>query len=112
MEVKQIVAQAIEDERSFQDQKWGTIKEHPHTIYEWIGIMEQELKEAKEAFFQRPANESMLAEIIQVVAVGHACLEQHCKKQKHLFPDNKDFSNRPEEPSTKLKDVLNIGSRL
>ena len=75
--IKQMVAEAIEKERNFQTKKWGTVQEYPHTIYEWIGIMEQELKEAKEAFFQRPADEAMLAEIIQVVAVGHACLEQH-----------------------------------
>lgn len=75
--IKQCVAEAIEKEREFQDGKWGTYVEHPHTILEWIIIMEQELKEAKDAFFLRPPEGAMLAEIIQVVAVGHACLEQH-----------------------------------
>lgn len=74
---KAIVADAVEKERNFQDKKWGTIYEHPHTILEWIIIMEEELREAKEAFFIRPADKLMLSEVIQVVAVGHACLEQH-----------------------------------
>lgn len=77
MKLNKDVVEAIEKERGFQDWKWGTIQEHPHTIFEWIGIMEKELQEAKEAFFQRPADHCMLAEITQVIAVGHACLEQH-----------------------------------
>jgi len=75
--MKKSIYEAIEKKRRFQDEKWGTIKEHPHSIFEWIGIMEKELAEAKEAFFQRPATPKMLAEILQVIAVGHACLEQH-----------------------------------
>jgi len=71
------IFQAILRERNYQDKKWGDVIEYPHTVFEWIGIMERELAEAKEAFFQRPAEEKMLEEILQVVAVGVACIEQH-----------------------------------
>lgn len=65
---------AVSRERDFQNEKWG---DNPHTIFEWIGIMEKELSEAKAAYFKRPADEEMLVEILQVVAVGVACMEQH-----------------------------------
>ncbi len=71
------VFDAIVAERAYQDEKWGTIKDNPHTIPEWILIMEKELAEAKAAYFQRPADREMLDEIRQVIAVGVACLEQH-----------------------------------
>ena len=68
---------AIRRERDYQDNKWGTIESNPHSIYEWIGIMERELAEAKDAFFKRPSESEMLREVLQVVSVGVACLEQH-----------------------------------
>lgn len=73
------IVDAIFRERRYQDKKWGDIDKNPHTIFEWIGIMEKELQEAKEAYFQpQPyAREDMLREILQAVAVGMACLEQH-----------------------------------
>jgi len=73
------IEEAVRRERHYQDLKWGTIEEHPHTIFEWIGIMEKELQEAKAAYFQPAcmADSEMLREVLQVVAVGLACLEQH-----------------------------------
>jgi len=70
---------AIKRERHYQDLKWGTIDQNPHTIFEWIGIMEKELGEAKDGYFQRDclARSEMLREVLQVVTVGIACLEQH-----------------------------------
>jgi hypothetical protein len=72
-----VIADAISIEREYQNMKWGTPESNPHSILEWIIIMEQELKEAKEAYFQRPAEKEMLKEILQVVSVGVACMEQH-----------------------------------
>jgi len=68
---------AIERERRYQEEKYGTVIDNPFSIYEWIGIMEKELEEAKVSFFDRPANPLMLQEILQVISVGVACLEQH-----------------------------------
>ena len=39
--------------------------------------MESELAEAKEAWVHNGGNEEALREILQVVATGVACLEQH-----------------------------------
>lgn len=66
---------AILNERKYQDNKWGVT--NPHTVFEWIGIMEKELQEAKLSFFQYSSNDQMLHEVLQVIAVGVACLEQH-----------------------------------
>lgn len=85
---------AVNIERGYQDRKWGTIEEHPHTIFEWIGIMRKELQEAEDAFFQRPANKLMLQEVLQVVATGFACIEQHGivheKREKPSRMDKED----------------------
>lgn len=71
------VFRAIDVERDYQDEEWGSPASNPHTIFEWIGIMRKELQEAEDAFFNRPADELMLQEVLQVVAVGVACMEQH-----------------------------------
>lgn len=77
------ILNAIAAERQYQDRKWGEIDEHPHSIFEWIGIMRRELSEAEEAFFQRPADPHMLREVLQVIAVGVACLEQWGVVERH-----------------------------
>ena len=68
---------AIRRERSYQDEKWGTIAGHPHTVGEWLLIMEKELREAKGAWISQRGDIGALEEILHVIAVGCACLEQH-----------------------------------
>jgi hypothetical protein len=68
---------AIERERAHQDKKWGTIRKHPHTVGEWLLIMESELAEAKAGWCKGRGDEDALKEVLQVVSVGVACLEQH-----------------------------------
>ena len=74
-------AQAVNElvkERVFQDTKHGTLREHGHTIGEWILILEAELNEAKEALIKGgTGRDSVLQEIVQVGAVALACIEQH-----------------------------------
>ena len=72
--IQETISLAIQKEREYQDKKYGG---HSHTIAEWILIMEKELHEAKKAYFQNSSNEHMMAEILQVVAVGVACMEEH-----------------------------------
>jgi hypothetical protein len=73
---------AVAEERRFQDNKWGSVDENPHTIGEWIIIMESELAEAKTALIKGgTGRNSVLHEIVQTVAVGMACLEQHGIKE-------------------------------
>lgn len=67
---------SIMDEREFQDRKFGP--DSRHTIGEWILIMEAELAEAKVALIKGGVGRnSVLQEIVQVCAVGVACIEQH-----------------------------------
>lgn len=68
---------AIQDERNYQIKKWGTTKEHPHTVMEYISIMEGELQEAKQGWLKGNGDRKALEEVLQVVSVGVACMEQH-----------------------------------
>lgn len=79
------IIDAIIEERDYQDKKWGSIHNHPHTPFEWVGIMEKKVADAKKAYFQRPATELMLAEILQAVAVGIAMLQQHGVETRHTL---------------------------
>jgi hypothetical protein len=64
-------------ERAYQDGKWGPIDEHGHSVGEWLLIMESELREAKEAWCSNRGDAGALEELLQVVSVGFACMEQH-----------------------------------
>ena len=71
------IYQAIERERRYQDAVHGTIEENPHTVGEWLLIMESELNEAKRAWVKGKGDADALEEILQVVATGVACMEAH-----------------------------------
>jgi len=71
------IRSAVERERRHQDRKHGTIEEHPHSVGEWLLIMEKELREAKDRWFHFEGNPTTLREVLQVVATGFACMGQH-----------------------------------
>ena len=77
MDIRQHVFDAINRERTYQDHKWGGIADHPHTVAEWILILESELQEAKKAWVHGKGDAAALCEILQVAAVAVATLEQH-----------------------------------
>ncbi len=66
--------QAIARERKHQDEKWG---HNPHSVGEWLLILQAELDEAKQAWIKNQGDEAALEELLQVVSVGMACIEQH-----------------------------------
>jgi hypothetical protein len=66
----------INNERSYQDKKWGNLTVKNHEIPGWLLIMRTELTEAEESWMKLTIEES-LSEVLQVVATGVACLEQH-----------------------------------
>jgi len=70
---------AIDRERAYQDAKWGTIQQNPHTIGDWIFIAYKELCEADTAAASllQSRQKEALAELLQAAAVIVACLEQH-----------------------------------
>ena len=75
--IQNSVLEAIKRERVYQDNKHGTIEQHSHSVGEWLLIMEDELQEAKNAWCREHSDTRALEEILQVIAVGVACLEQH-----------------------------------
>lgn len=72
--LRKLVYAAIDRERDYQDRKWG---DKPHTIGEWLLIMEAELDEAKAAWSKGVGDDDAKRELLQVIAVGVAALEQH-----------------------------------
>ncbi len=67
------IHQAIANERAFQKTKYP---DSEHDLMTWIRIMAKELAEAEHALIKEP-RENALREILQVIAVGYAALEQH-----------------------------------
>jgi hypothetical protein len=78
-ELRTAVYAAIDVERAYQDAQWGTIKENPHRLYEWLRIAHEELHEAQEAHFRGEVGNTvpMRAEMLQTAAVLVAALEQY-----------------------------------
>lgn len=68
---------AIDRERAWQESRWGTNSEHPHSVAEWLLIVESELNEAKQAWVKGAGDAAALSELVQVAAVAVAALEQH-----------------------------------
>jgi len=71
------VFEAIDSERDHQDQKWGTLEQHPHEVGSWLTIMRNLLSEADAAYCCQRGDAGALEEIRKVAAVGVACMEQH-----------------------------------
>ncbi len=68
------ILDGIEVERCHQIRKWGW---KPHDVGAWLTIMRAELQEAEQAWCKANSDGPALSEILQVVAVGVACMEQH-----------------------------------
>lgn len=69
------IFKAIERERAYQDDKWGTIEDNPHSVISWLRLMDEEITEAAGAVAD--GKEEAMREVLQAIAVGVACLEQH-----------------------------------
>lgn len=67
---------AIIRERNYQDLKYG---HNPHTVGEWLLIIESELNEAKKA---KEGVNYALAELLQVASVCIACMQEHGVKER------------------------------
>lgn len=81
------VYKAVDKERIYQDNKHGTIENHPHSVGEWLLIIEDELQEAKNGWCREHSDARALEEILQVISTGVACLEQHgIVERKNLCP--------------------------
>lgn len=66
------VYRAIDSEREYQDAKWGTVEENPHSINEWLFIINHYWCKATEIH-----NPDALNNLRKIAAVAIAALEQH-----------------------------------
>lgn len=67
---------AIARERLYQDRKYGTPEQRELSVSTYLLIMRKELDEAIDAMVKGDADHAMI-ELLQVVAVGVAAMEQH-----------------------------------
>lgn len=81
---RNIVFDAIDSERDYQDGKWGTVQEHPHEVGGWITLMRKLLTDAEAAWASSNGDAKALVEIRKVLAVGVACGEQHGLPRRSL----------------------------
>lgn len=68
---------AVQDERAYQDGKFGPLESRPRGVGDWLTVIRVEMREAEEAWAKGPEGPECLREILQVMAVCCACLEQH-----------------------------------
>lgn len=67
----------INDERVYQDRKWGTIEDRPKQVGSWITLMRHLVSQAEFQWSTTNGDHSALDQIRKLVAVGVACMEQH-----------------------------------
>lgn len=70
---------AIRGERQYQDAKWGTIEQNPHSMWDWATIAYDQLYESriKIACCEDTPDKAALFDLLKVIAVLVACLEQY-----------------------------------
>lgn len=71
------VYDAIGTERYHQEQKWGTIEEHPQSVGGYLTLMRVHLARAENAWASANNDTEALACMRKVLALGVACGEQH-----------------------------------
>lgn len=69
------IFKAIDRERVYQDAKRGPAHDRNLSLGDWILIMQEELEEARKEFVRGVGQRAALKEVLQVAAVGVACLE-------------------------------------
>ncbi len=72
----QAIGLALTKERRHQDRKYGSPARRGLSVAEYLQIARAELDEAQ-ASMTDGDEENALRELLQVIAVGVACLEQH-----------------------------------
>jgi len=76
MERKQVY-RIIDEERQYQDQKWGDIQLRPKQVGSYLTLMRHLLTKAENSWAGSSSDIQAMHEIRQLVAVGVACMEQH-----------------------------------
>lgn len=71
------VYSVINDERVYQNRKWGTIDDRPKQVGSWLTLMRYILNKAEQDWSTNNGDKEALDEIRKLVATGIACMEQH-----------------------------------
>lgn len=69
------VLSAVNDERMYQNLKWGTVKEHPHEVGAWLTILRIHLTDAEREWPSKRGDIGALEEIRKIAAIAFACME-------------------------------------
>ena len=88
-ELRANVYDAIGTERYYQEQKWGSIEEHPQSVGGYLTLMRVHLTNAEAAWVGSTGDTDALHYLRKVLALGVACGEQHGLPKR-------DFNNYPE----------------
>lgn len=74
------IYRVIDQERLYQDRRWGTIQEHPHEMKAWLAILHSQLLDAATAWSGTAGQErttSAFDAVRKLAAVAVASMEQH-----------------------------------
>lgn len=80
------VVEAVDRERDYQEHKHGSLEEHGHSAAEWMAIMNHCLTEALDHWYEGDGFKMKLC-ILEIVATGVACLEQHGVVERKDFTE-------------------------
>jgi len=76
MTVRRTIYEVIDEERGYQDEKWGSIEDYETDMAAWVVHIERHLEKAKAAVYERKDKE-VLSEIRKIAALGVAAMEEH-----------------------------------
>lgn len=74
---REYIFTVINEERNYQDRKWGRVDEHTHEVGGWLTLMRKLLSDAESAWAGNQGDHKALDELRKLLAVGIACSEQH-----------------------------------
>ena len=69
------VLTAVNDERVFQNRKWGSIDSHPHEVGAWLTILRKHLADAEQEWSSKRGDAGALEEVRKIAAIAFACME-------------------------------------
>lgn len=87
MATREEVYDVIDEERTYQQNKWGP---RLHELPTWFLILRKELDEAEDAWLKKGPLEAVI-ELSQVVAVGIAAMEEHGAYNRVSFVTDEDI---------------------
>jgi hypothetical protein len=75
---RQEVFDKINEERDYQDNKWGSLQERSQSLPGYLLIIRKELEEAEAGWMKNlPGRNSAMSEILQIAAVAVAAMQEY-----------------------------------